>query len=59
MLEKNPQDATALFQKAVLLYKARRFETALQLTAQVLEIVPDDYRVWYNRGVILSGNGPA
>ena len=57
MLEKDPQDATALFQKAVLLYKARRFEAALQLIAQVLEIVPDDYRVWYNRGVILSEMG--
>ncbi len=57
MLERNPQDATALFQKAVLLYKARRFETALQLTAQVLGIVPDDYRVWYNRGVIFLEMG--
>jgi tetratricopeptide (TPR) repeat protein len=57
MLEKDPKDATALFQKAVLLYKARRFEAALKLTAHVLEIVPDDYRVWYNRGVILSEMG--
>jgi tetratricopeptide (TPR) repeat protein len=53
-LEMNPEDATALFQKAVLLYKARRFEAALQLIAQVLKIVPDDYRVWYNKGVILE-----
>jgi tetratricopeptide (TPR) repeat protein len=56
-LENNPQDATAVFQKAVLMYKARRFETALQLIAQVLKIIPDDYRVWYNRGVILSELG--
>ena len=52
-LEKDPQDATALFQKAVLMYKARRFETALQLTGKILKIIPDDHRVWYNRGVIL------
>ena len=56
-LERNPEDATALFQKAVLLYKTRRFEAALQLIAQVLKIVPDDYRVWYNRGVILEEMG--
>jgi tetratricopeptide (TPR) repeat protein len=56
-LEKDPQDATALFQKAVLMYKARRFETALQLTAQVLKIAPEDHRIWYNRGVILSELG--
>jgi len=56
-LEKDPQDATALFQKAVLMYKTRRFETALQLTAQVLKIAPEDHRVWYNRGVILSELG--
>lgn len=57
MLEKDPQNPTALFQKAVLLYKARRFEDALQLIEQVLEMVPDDFRVWYNRGVILSEMG--
>ena len=57
MLEKDPQNATALFQKAILIYKAGRFETALKLIEQVLEIVPDDFRVWYNRGVILSEMG--
>lgn len=57
MLEKDPQNATALFQKTVLLYKARRLESALQLIEKVLEIVPDDFRVWYNRGVILSEMG--
>ncbi|AKB75227.1 hypothetical protein MSLAZ_1966 [Methanosarcina lacustris Z-7289] len=57
MLEKDPQNATALFQKALLIYKTGRFEAALQLTEQVLEIVPDDFRVWYNRGVILSEMG--
>ncbi|MDD4620825.1 MAG: tetratricopeptide repeat protein [Methanosarcina sp.] len=56
-LEKEPLDATALFQKAVLMYKASRFEAAEQLTAQVLKMVPDDHRVWYNRGVILSELG--
>lgn len=57
MLEKDQKNATALFQKALLLYKARRFEAALQLIEQVFKIVPDDFRVWYNRGVILSEMG--
>lgn len=57
MLQKNFQDPTALFQKAVLLYKARRFEPALAFIEKALEIVPDDYRVWYNKGVILSETG--
>ncbi len=57
ILETNPEDATALFQKSVLLYKARRFEAALQLTAQVLKIAHEDYKVWYNRGVILGEMG--
>ncbi|MCQ1535682.1 tetratricopeptide repeat protein [Methanosarcina sp. KYL-1] len=56
-LEKDPEDATALFQKAVLLYKATRHEDALQLTESLLGIAPEDYRVWYNRGVILSEMG--
>jgi len=57
MLQEDPENATALFQKAVLLDRAGRFETALQLTGEVLEIVPDDYKVWYNRGVILGKLG--
>lgn len=57
ILGMNPEDPTALFQKSVLLYKAKRFEAALKLTAQVLEDVPEDYRVWYNRGVILAEMG--
>jgi tetratricopeptide (TPR) repeat protein len=57
ILEMNPEDPTARFQKSVLLYKARRFEAALKLTAQVLEDTPEDYRVWYNRGVILAEMG--
>ncbi len=57
ILEKNPEDATALFQKSVLFYKARRFEAALQLTAQVLKVTHEDYKVWYNRGVILGEMG--
>jgi tetratricopeptide (TPR) repeat protein len=57
ILEKNPEDATALFQKSVFLYKARRFTAALQFNTQVLEIVPNDYKVWYNRGVILEEMG--
>lgn len=57
MLEKDSQNATALFQKSTLLYKAKRFEDAVHLTGQVLEMVPDDFRVWYNRGVILSEMG--
>ncbi|AGF98134.1 hypothetical protein DU80_20375 [Methanosarcina mazei] len=54
MLEKDPRNATALFQKSLLLYKAGRFENSLKFIEQVLEIVPDDFRVWYNKGVILS-----
>ncbi len=57
ILEMNPEDSTALFQKSVLLYKARRYEAALKLTSQILEVVPEDYRVWYNRGVILAEMG--
>ncbi len=57
ILQKDPENATVLFQKAVLLDRAGRFEEALQLTGKVLEIVPDDYRVWYNRGVILGEMG--
>ena len=57
ILQKDPENATALFQKAVLLDRAGRFEEALQMTGKVLEIVPDDYRVWYNRGVILGEMG--
>lgn len=57
MLEKDPEDATALFQKSVLLYKARRFETALQINSEVLEESTADFRVWYNRGVILAEIG--
>lgn len=57
ILQKDPENATALFQKAVLLDRAGRFEEALRMTGKVLEIVPDDYRVWYNRGVILGEMG--
>jgi tetratricopeptide (TPR) repeat protein len=57
ILEMNPEDSTALFQKSVLLYKAKRYEAALKLTAQVLEDLSEDYRVWYNRGVILAEMG--
>lgn len=57
ILEMNPEDSTALFQKSVLFYKARRYEAALKLTSRILEVVPEDYRVWYNRGVILEEMG--